>query len=135
MRGSRPLAFVVVWGSCLVGFVCFGVACVLSPHHVVFPFPSMMTWALRPHGVRTRGKKIRVLGAITKENMKGQEGHVLSAKDEFIAPSFTLSHHVFGCLNLLEVRTLLPFLVGFVWGFGCCLVVFICCLVRISLSY
>ena len=23
----------------------------------MFPFPSMMTWALRPHGVRTRGKK------------------------------------------------------------------------------
>ena len=23
----------------------------------MFPSPSMMTWALRPHGVRTRGKK------------------------------------------------------------------------------
>ena len=30
-----------------------------SPHHVVFPSPSMMTWALRPHGVRTRGKKLQ----------------------------------------------------------------------------
>ena len=50
--------------------------------------------------------------------MKGQEGHVLSAKAEFIAPSFTLSHRFLGCLSLLEVRTLPSFLVGFVLGFG-----------------
>ena len=54
---------------------------------------------------------------VIKENMKGQEGHALSAKVEFIAPSFTLSHRIFGCLSLLEVRTLPPFLVGFVLGF------------------
>ena len=36
----------------------FGVCLRSFPHHhVVFPFLSMMTWALRPHGVRTRGKK------------------------------------------------------------------------------
>ena len=61
-------------------------------------------------------------GGNIKENMKGQEGHVLSAKAEFIAPSFILSHRFFGCLSLLEVRTLPPFLVGFVLGFGGCLV-------------
>ena len=57
-------------------------------------------------------------GGNIKENMKGQEGHVLSAKAEFIAPSFTLSHRFLGCLSLLEVRTLPSFLVGFVLGFG-----------------
>ena len=43
---------------CLV----LGLLVFFSPHHVVFPSPSMMTWALRPHGVRTRGKK-KGLGA------------------------------------------------------------------------
>ena len=39
-------------------FVWFGVClCSFPHHHFAFPFPSMMTWALRPHGVRTRGKK------------------------------------------------------------------------------
>ena len=65
MRGNRPLAVVASW---LLVFVLvwwvlfgFGVACVLfPPHQVVFPSPSMMTWALRPHGVRTRGKKTRL---------------------------------------------------------------------------
>ena len=39
-------------------FVWFlGLLVFFSSHHVVFPSPSMMTWALRPHGVRTRGKK------------------------------------------------------------------------------
>ena len=51
------------------------------------------------------------------ENMKGQDGDVLSAKAEFIAPRFTLSHRFFGCLSHLEVRTLPAFLVGFVLGF------------------
>ena len=38
-------------------FVWFwGCLCSFPPHHVVFPSPSMMTWALRPHGVRARGK-------------------------------------------------------------------------------
>ena len=43
----------------LVGFVWLFRVCLCSfpHHHVVFPFLSMMTWALRPHGVRTRGKK------------------------------------------------------------------------------
>ena len=51
---------VVFLGSCLVGFcLVLGLLVFFSPHHVVFPFPSMMTWALRPHGVRTRGKTRR----------------------------------------------------------------------------
>ena len=41
-------------GFCLV----LGLLVFFSPHHVVFPSLSMMTWALRPHGVRTRGKKV-----------------------------------------------------------------------------
>ena len=57
MVGSRPLAvrFVLLfWGWLFV----FGGLLVFFSHHLrVFPFPSMMTWALRPHGVRTRGKK------------------------------------------------------------------------------
>ena len=61
MREKRPLAFggvlVVGCGFCLVCLFVFGVACVLFPSSCVFPSPSMMTWALRPHGVRTRGKK------------------------------------------------------------------------------
>ena len=62
MREKRPLAFGVFWFLVLVFVWCFlfgfGVACVLFPHHVVFPSPSMMTWTLRPHGVCTRGKKM-----------------------------------------------------------------------------
>ena len=58
MRGNRPLAFGGVLGSCLVGFcLVLGLLCSLPPHHAVFPSPSMMAWALRPHGVRTRGKR------------------------------------------------------------------------------
>ena len=53
--GLWPLA---VFGFLLVGCcLVLGLLVFFSPHHVVFPFPSMMTWALRPHGVRTRGKK------------------------------------------------------------------------------
>ena len=68
MRGNRPLAVVFFWvfGVCF-GLVVLGCLCSFPPHHVVFPSPSMMTWALRPHGVRTRGKKkgreLRELGA------------------------------------------------------------------------
>ena len=61
MREKRPLAFggVLVLGSgfCLCFCLVLGLLVFFSPHHVVFPSPSMMTWALRPHGVRTRGKK------------------------------------------------------------------------------
>ena len=60
MMGNRPLAFwcCLVGVACLFWFVCLlGFACVLFPIIIVFPFLSMMTWALRPHGVRTRGKK------------------------------------------------------------------------------
>ena len=49
-----------VSGFCfgLVGFCLFlGRLCSFPPHHVVFPSLSMMIWALRPHGVRARGKK------------------------------------------------------------------------------
>ena len=56
----------------LVGFVLYGVfwvsvfgfavwvwlwSCVFFPSLCSVSYPSMMTWALRPHGVRTRGKK------------------------------------------------------------------------------
>ena len=44
---------------CLVFLFGLGLLVFFSPHHVVFPSPSMMTWALRPHGVRTRGKKCK----------------------------------------------------------------------------
>ena len=66
MRGNRPLALggvLVSWFWFFVwwAFVWFwGCLCSFPPHHVVFPSPSMMTWALRPHGVRTRGKKLNV---------------------------------------------------------------------------
>ena len=54
-----------LWCFCL----CFGLLlcfvsglgvfwCFIPHHHVVLPFLSTMTWARRPHGVRTRGKKI-----------------------------------------------------------------------------
>ena len=59
MREKRPLAFVVLvvgFGFCLVFLFGLGLLVFFSPHLVVFPSPSMMTWALRPHGVRTRGK-------------------------------------------------------------------------------
>ena len=61
MRGNG-LWLLVVFGFLLWflfgGFlVVLGLLVFFSPHHVVFPSPSMMTWALRPHGVRTRGKK------------------------------------------------------------------------------
>ena len=41
----------------LFGLLCFGVFfwCFIPHHHAVFPFLSTMTWAPRPHGVRTRG--------------------------------------------------------------------------------
>ena len=38
-------------------FLRFLFLCYFPLHHAVFPFLSMMTWAPRPHGVRTRGKK------------------------------------------------------------------------------
>ena len=43
-----------------VALFCFGLGvfwCFIPDHHVVFPFLSTMTWAHRPHGVRTRAKK------------------------------------------------------------------------------
>ena len=50
---------VVVWlfvfglFCCVLGvFLCF-----IPHHHDVFPFLTTMTWAHRPHGVRTRAKK------------------------------------------------------------------------------
>ena len=48
------------FGACfgLVGFAWFwSCLCSFPPHHVVFPSPSMMTWALRPHGVRGKKKE------------------------------------------------------------------------------
>ena len=49
----------MVWFCCFVcsGLPFGGFLCSFPHHHVVFPFLSTMTWALRPHGVRTRGKK------------------------------------------------------------------------------
>ena len=60
MRGNGlwPLWFGAWFGFCLVLLFGLGLLVFFSPHHVVFPSPSMMTWALRPHGVRTRGKKM-----------------------------------------------------------------------------
>ena len=59
--GIRPLALGGVWLLfwLLVLVVVLRVFCLCSflHHQVVFPFLSMMTWAHRPHGVRTRGKK------------------------------------------------------------------------------
>ena len=61
MRENRPLAFGAFWFLALVFVWCFCLVLrllvLLSPHLDVFPPLSMMTWALRPHGVRTRGKK------------------------------------------------------------------------------
>ena len=48
---------VVVLVVCLVVFLRFLFLCYFPHQHAVFPFLSMMTWAPRPHGVRTRGKK------------------------------------------------------------------------------
>ena len=64
--GNPPLAL----GVALFWFVW---VCLCSiPHHlVVFPFLSMMTWALRPHGVRTRGKKSRVPRMEVSQNFVG----------------------------------------------------------------
>ena len=54
-----------------VALFCFGLGvfwCFIPHHHVVFPFLSTMTWAHRPHGVRTRGKK-RLAGTLTAFGM------------------------------------------------------------------
>ena len=71
MRGDSASGLLVVFVlGFLFGWFLFafwGLLVFFSPHHVVFPFPSMMTWALRPHGVRTRGKK-RVGEACTLEH-------------------------------------------------------------------
>ena len=52
MRGNGlwPLRFGGWFGFCLL-LLLFGLGLLVffSPHHVVFPSPSMMTWALRPH--------------------------------------------------------------------------------------
>ena len=48
------VVFLVVLFGC---FACFLFSCYFTHHQVVFPFLSMMTWAHRPHGVRTRAKK------------------------------------------------------------------------------
>ena len=46
---------------CLFCCWCFGFACVIIPHHHdVFPFLPTMTWAHRPHGVRTVQKSSTV---------------------------------------------------------------------------
>ena len=52
------------FGSWLRFLFGFGLLVFFSPHHFVFPSPSMMTWALRPHGIRTRGKKITSRGVL-----------------------------------------------------------------------
>ena len=50
------LVLVFVWCFCLVlGLLVFFFPLIM----LCFPSPSMMIWALRPHGVRTRGKKCK----------------------------------------------------------------------------
>ena len=71
MREKRSLALGVflVLGFVFLFGVLFGLGLLVffSPHHVVFPSLSMMTWALRPHGVRARGKK-KIVSAQTLSN-------------------------------------------------------------------
>ena len=51
MVESRPVGF-----GCLFWFVV-GLSVSFSPPSDCISFPSMMTWAPCPHGIRTRGKK------------------------------------------------------------------------------
>ena len=60
LDGGFPASGRLVFCLCCFGcgWLRLGVLLVFSSRHLrVFPLPSMMTWALRPHGVRTRGKK------------------------------------------------------------------------------
>ena len=57
MVETRPVGFVL---GCLV---CCWLLLSSSPPSDSFFFPSMMTWAPCPHGVRTCGKKKREAGA------------------------------------------------------------------------
>ena len=43
-------------GFCVFGWLLFSCFVFLFPLICSVSFPSTMTWALRPHGVRTRGK-------------------------------------------------------------------------------
>ena len=62
-EGKRPLAlwFGAWFGFCLVLLFGLGLLVFFSPHHGVFPSPSMMTWALvekkGTHSTRARAKK------------------------------------------------------------------------------
>ena len=59
------------------GFACgwFGFCLCFIPHHYqAFSFLSMMTWALRPHGVRTRGKKWKTQALRSVRHSGGQLG-------------------------------------------------------------
>ena len=68
----------------------------------------------------------------TGKDMKRQEGQVLSAKVEFIAPRFTLSHCSLAVSAALGYEPCLSFWLRFVWGLVGLFPV--CRLVRISLS-
>ena len=57
-------------------------------------------------------------GCKSSENMKGQEGHVLSAKLEFIAPCFTLSHRSLAVSAALRYEPCLSFWLGLFGFFG-----------------
>ena len=76
---------VLGFGFCLVLLFGLGLLVFFSPHHVVFPSSSMMIWALRPHGVRTRGKKIGKLTCQMRQHTVNTNLQ-LSAKYTWKAP-------------------------------------------------
>ena len=62
--GSVVVVFVFCFCGGFLGFVCcfgVGVFVLFPPSICSVSYPSTMTWAHRPHGVRTRGKKVSVL--------------------------------------------------------------------------
>ena len=74
--GLRPLV-VFGWGFVLVGVFCLsGFACVLFPI-IMLCFLSLMTWALRPHGVRTSSPFGFLLSLRRESKQKHKDGKAL----------------------------------------------------------
>ena len=74
-----------LWLCCLVVFgfalgVCFGL-CSFSPSTSYVSFSSTMTWALCPHGVRTRGKKkdLESVDTPSSDNSDNRAWHLAQA--------------------------------------------------------